>query len=566
MKFKYIVFLMILPLMPLLTSCNSFLDAYPTDQLTLNSFWKSEKEAEKALVEVYAASVSGLPMWDECMSDNAYLAHSWWGGEMQVANGTVTSYGVKPKSIWDSRYAAIRKCWFILENVDKVPFGTEKTKNIYIAEVRANLASNYQTLIAYFGDVPLVKKTLSVVESREVSRNSRADVLDFIIEQLDIAANILKDVDNSKVEKGHINWATCIAMKARTYLYENNYPKVLEQTELLKGAGYSLHTVGPTPYASLFDGTMEDNKEVIYSIVKGPEVGALSVGHSGNGAMLLKGMSGGDPYVGIFPTGSLVDSYPMADGRLINEDGSTYNPSQPYVNRDPRLDQSIVYPSGQMRYLDTESQTVKLRLYDPEDPTTVASQLYSANEPSRTGYMWNKYVDWSVYGLNQIWDCTNDIIVYRYADVLLMEAEALAETQGASAQSRICDIIDQLRNRCNGGNVHRENYTSKESLINLVRNERRVELANEGLRYFDIIRWKIAEADNIENKFGLKGKLYGAMMRLDGVGKDDEVILIDGVARRFVEMRYFDKSKQYLFPIPQDDRDLNPNLTQNANW
>lgn len=75
-------------------------------------------------------------------------------------------------------------------------------------------------------------------------------------------------------------------------------------------------------------------------------VGSIKTGHIANRTFLLKGISGDDPFRAVMPTGSLVDSYPMADGRLIHENGSTYNPRNPYKDRDPRFYQSIVYPTG----------------------------------------------------------------------------------------------------------------------------------------------------------------------------------------------------------------------------
>lgn len=547
------------------SSCEDFLDSFPGDKITDNNFWKTETDAQKMLTDVYQSTFpTSNIFWMECMSDNSFLVHNWWGGQRQVANGSLTAYGETPTEVWKARYAGIRKCWYLLDNIDKVPFSNAKDKEVMIAEVRCMLAYHYHMLITYFGDVPLIKSTLTLAESKELVRTPRKEVQDYILGELDKAATVLQSED---MEWGHITWGTCQALKARIHLYDSNFEKVLEIVSSLKG-NYQLNTEGETPYDDLFNGNAKRSSEIIFSVGRTQKVGSLSIGHEGNGAMLLKGMSGGDPYCGIMPTGSVVDAYPMADGRLIKESGSTYKPASPYTDRDPRFYQSIIYPSGQSRYLDAETNSIKTRVYDPEDASssTPAAQLYNANEPSPTGYMWNKYIDWSLFGIKEIWDCTNDIIIFRYADILLMEAEALCELQGAGAKVQICNIIDQLRDRCKGGRVHRENYNTKQELTHLIRNERRIELANEGLRYFDLIRWKDAEKDMNTNGYGLPGNLYGAYMRLDGIGKDDRTVLVDGVPRRYVEVRYFDTTKHYLFPIPQAEIDLNENLKQNPNW
>ncbi|MCC8155332.1 MAG: RagB/SusD family nutrient uptake outer membrane protein [Tannerellaceae bacterium] len=265
------------------------------------------------------------------------------------------------------------------------------------------------------------------------------------------------------------------------------------------------------------------------------------------------------------PTGNLIDSYPMADGRLIHENGSTYNPFDPYKDRDPRLSQSVIYPTSQIGT--STPNGVEWVYYDPEDAGTIPDQQYNAKEPSSTGYVWKKYVDWSEHAMVQITDCGVDIIILRYADVLLMHAEALLETKGVTAKNEIIEILNQLRDRCKGGRIHADNYNSEDELRFLVRNERRVELANEGLRYFDIIRWKIAEKSPAIDGYGLKGEVYGAFMRLDGIGRNDRTATIDGAPRRYVETRIFKPEKHYTFPIPQKDVDLtNESLKQNKNW
>lgn len=544
------------------SSCEDFLDAFPGDKVTDENFWKSAADADKILVDIYAATLPKDIFWEECMSDNAYMAWEWWGGQQQFANGTYDTYGEVPANKWSGCYASIRKCWFLLEGLEKITFEVPEEKNRIMGETYFLLAYNYYTLTSLFGDVPLVTKRLSIEESKALTRTPKEQVVTYAIDKLKEAASLLQGMTQ---EHGRVTADACQALMARIYLYNGNYADVLEAIKPLEGK-YALYTAGETPYEDLFSGAAEDNCEIILSIVCEPKIGNVVTGHSANGAMLLKGMSNNDPYNGISPTGSLVDAYPMADGRLIHENGSTYNPSKPYESRDPRLYQSIVYPTAQLKYLDLTTNSIQRCLYDPEDPTTIPVQQYDAPEPSRTGYMWNKYVDYSVYAMNEIWDCTNDIIVFRYGEILLMKAEALLQTQGAGAKDQVCDLIDQLRDRCKGGLVHRENYNSEDELMALVKNERRIELANEGLRFFDLVRWRDAEKKAVTDGVGLSGELYGAFMRLDGVGKDDRTVLVDGVPRRYVETRTFDPAKHYLLPVPQKERDLAKGLTQNPNW
>ena len=136
---------------------------------------------------------------------------------------------------------------------------------------------------------------------------------------------------------GHTDIAgACKALKARAYLWENDYSNLLAVTSELIGK-YSLNTAGETPYADLFNGNAEDADEIILAREHAHTSGSITTGNRLNQAFFLKEMSGGDALRALTPTGSLIDAYPMADGRLIHENGSTYNPKDPYKDRDPRI-------------------------------------------------------------------------------------------------------------------------------------------------------------------------------------------------------------------------------------
>lgn len=543
------------------SSCEDFLDSFPQTSMTDGNFWKTTEDAEKVLVNLYAATLPRDFCWEESMSDNAYLCWEWWGGQQQVGNGSATVYGDVASEKWSGSYKSIRKCWFLLDGLEKITSITETDKNRIKGQAYFMLAYNYYTLTSFFGDVPLVLQALTIPESEQLTRQPRAEVVKYAIDRLNEAIPMLEGLD---LENGRVTADACRALKARIQLFNGQYAECLETIRGLEGK-YQLYTEGETPYEDLFSGASEENCEMILTIPCAPSVGGVANAHSGNGGMLLKSVSAGS-YTAMYPTGALIDAYPMADGRLIHEAGSGYDARNPYANRDPRLYQSIIYPTGYMKTLDKTTNTIVEQYYDPEDASTPALDRYDASEPSRTGYAWRKYVDYSPYAMNEIWDCTNDVILFRYAEVLLMKAESLVQTQGEGAKTEIINLIDQLRNRVGGGLVHRKNYNTKDELMALVKNERRIELANEGIRYLDIIRWKDAEKNPVTDGVGLNGKLYGAYMRLDGVGKGDATVEVDGAPRRFVEDRVFNASKNYLLPVPQGERDLNPNLSQNPGW
>lgn len=483
----------------------------------------------------------------------------WYTDIKLIGNGSYLTTTSVINNNWAYAYTNIRMAWQFLENIEQCTELDVAEKESLTGQIRFFLAYSYIRLAALYGDVPLIEKVLNEEESKNQTRTPKTEVIAFAHNQLDLA---IKELEGKTLGKGRVTSGACRALKARAYLWENDYSNLLTVTSELIGK-YSLNITGETPYADLFNGNAEDSDEIILAREHVHTSGSVTTGNRLNQTFFLKGMSGGDALGALTPTGSLVDAYPMADGRLIHENGSTYNPKDPYKDRDPRLAQSIIYPTSTIR----NSTTMEWVLYDPEDERTLPGQRYDDKEPSPTGYAWKKYCDWSDHAMVQILDGGVDVIYFRYADVLLMHAEALLETKGVAASSEIFGIINQLRDRCGGGRVIEANYVSEDALRTLVRNERRVELANEGLRFFDLRRWKIAEKTATVDGEGMNGDLYGAFMRKDGIGSTDTTVDIDGVPRRYVEKRNFDPAKHYLFPIPSKDIDLsNGTLTQNPGW
>lgn len=547
-----------------LCSCDDVLDALPEDKLPQETFWQTPGNVRAFVADVYARAFpleyEMHPCFDEGMSDNSYMQWEGWYTDIKlIGNGSYLTTTSVINNNWAYAYTNIRMAWQFLENIEQCTELDVAEKESLTGQIRFFLAYSYIRLAALYGDVPLIEKVLNEEESKNQTRTPKTEVIAFAHNQLDLA---IKELEGKTLGKGRVTPGACRALKARAYLWENDYSNLLTVTSELIGK-YSLNITGETPYADLFNGNAEDSDEIILAREHVHTSGSVTTGNRLNQTFFLKGMSGGDAFGALTPTGSLVDAYPMADGRLIHENGSTYNPKDPYKDRDPRLAQSIIYPTSTIR----NSTTMEWVLYDPEDERTLPGQRYDDKEPSPTGYAWKKYCDWSDHAMVQILDGGVDVIYFRYADVLLMHAEALLETKGVAASSEIFGIINQLRDRCGGGRVIEANYVSEDALRTLVRNERRVELANEGLRFFDLRRWKIAEKTATVDGEGMNGDLYGAFMRKDGIGSTDTTVDIDGVPRRYVEKRNFDPAKHYLFPIPSKDIDLsNGTLTQNPGW
>ena len=206
-----------------------------------------------------------------------------------------------------------------------------------------------------------------------------------------------------------------------------------------------------------------------------------------------------------------------------------------YEYRDPRLKSTIITPGWEWK-----ANGVIRSVFGVEDPN---NKDYIQKNPSYTGFLVTKYVDLEGEEADRVLGGKN-LSIIRYADVLLMRAEALIEKNENldEAAALINDVRDRARLPKN------IQVTNQSELREKLRHERRVEFAMEGLRYYDIIRWRIC--DKVRN-----GDMYGFAKMTDS-GKRENI---------FMEKRVWD-DHMYLWPIPQDARDLNENLTQNEGW
>ena len=233
----------------------------------------------------------------------------------------------------------------------------------------------------------------------------------------------------------------------------------------------------------------------------------------------------------------------MLDGKTIRETGTSFDESNPYANRDPRLKATVMYTGNSYTLADGTEVVINCEKGEGKDGYGVGSDC------SATGYYIKKYWD-NAYRAT-LYSGLNPILI-RYADILLMNAEALAEL-GELDKTAWDATIKPIRDRAGftlASAVEFPEGASKDKLIEIVRNERRSELALEGHRHKDIIRWRIA--DDV-----LNGWCHGL--------KTNEVVGTDNGYVR-VENRAFNANKHYLWPIPQDERDLNGNLVKNPNW
>lgn len=518
----------------LLSSCVD-LDSLPLNSDTDITYWYQPNAAIETVNSCYSLmSTASEILYNDGATDNAYVRKN---ETHSIANGTYSTADGYVESFWKNRYFGIKMCNQLTDNIDKVPDLNDELRNRYLAEIRVIRALHYYDLCFRYGDVPYVTQVLSVKEADKVNRTERAVVINHILDELnDIIDHHYLPNSYDEKDRGRITHWTAMAVKARILLGEGHFSEIYPITkDIIENSGYELYP----DYGELFTVKGKNNKEVMLEVAY-----ALNLRENqANYEFLPPSLAG---ISNITPVKNLVDSYIMLNGKAIHEDGSNYVESDPWTNRDPRLEATICYDGGYYVKADGSKHTV---ITSPESDNKDRLQPGRSVTTTPTGYYFKKYYD------NQATTAQKSGLNYpliRYADVLLMHAEACAETNTLN-KTEWDKTIKLIRERAGFTDTNAIDFPSgktQQQLIEIVRNERRSELAMEGLRMFDLFRWKIA--DKVMNS-----TVYGMYI---GESSDAE----DGYY--IVEKRTFDPKKHYMWPIPQSEKDINANLGQNPNW
>lgn len=535
----------------LISACNKdFLERPPLNQVSEETFWQNENDVYKAVNGVYNKLPGDNIIYDDGASDNAHAQYPWESFATEVSSGNVTT---ALEGSWN--FEDIRRCNYFLENADKAaPVMDASLLERYKSEVRFLRAFFYFQLMSKYGDVPLITKTLGL-EEVNVMRTPRAEVLKFITDELTAISTTLPQTyaGGSPNEKGRITKGAALSLLARAHLYNNQWQEAANAAQEVMALGYTLFKVsnegatdklddyskwvtfanasdeqqfrlGLRSYESLFYQVNEGNSEVILDRQYIPQVDANALN-----TYLPPGSVGG--WSSVTPTQGLVDAYENY------QTGTPIIPTDPtkraawYASKDPRF--ADEYKNRDPRFYATV-------MFDGS-PWNAYSKGFSftwtpgASNMSQTGYNFRKLVDPKFYS-EQI-DNHANVILIRYAEVLLTYAEAKNEVSGPDPS--VYEALDQIRERAGMPVVDRTKYASQETLRELIRRERRVELALEGQRFMDIRRWKIAP-DVMKNVNDVRNTLAQARTWND---------------------------KLYLLPIPQSQIDLSQGvLTQNAGY
>lgn len=506
----------------LFSACES-LNTEPTDRIINSYFWKTETDAIMAVNGIYRSMPGTDYMYLDCATDLAWNEISWEKAHLLGNGSQDAELWTWTTDKWKTVYETIQRTNYFMENIDYVESINPELKNRLTSEARFIRAITYLDIIYLWGDVPLITTTLDL-KNAKVSRTPKAQVFDFIINELKEIAQYLPE----KYDAANIGRATKGAAKAmlmRIYLRENKYEEAKTVAKEVMSMGiYSLYP----DYEKLFKYAGENCSEVIF------DKQYIASTYSNNVSKMLSPRScyGNGSIV---PLKGLVDAYEMLNGKAITDPDSGFDPYKPYAGRDLRLKATVLTPGAKMP---------DGNIFNPlpgQEPIGTDAVDNGNTNTSRTGFNFLKYVNPEDLAESNN-NCHNNIILIRYAEVLLSYAEAKVETN--DIDQSVYDAVNAIRKRV--GMPEITVGKSQVELRDIIRQERKVEFPLEGLRYFDIRRWKIAEKV-------IPGQTYGITYP-DAKGN---LVTIK------TEVRKFNPKRDYLWPIPLREMNVNSNLEQN---
>jgi hypothetical protein len=459
---KKILIVYILAAATLFTACSDFLDKDSLTQIKEENFWKTEQDAVAALTATYSTyrtsifgsgrGSNGVSFFLEALSDNAISSSSFAGYNTILAGGITPSTGGATSQFWSDCYTGISACNYFLDNIDLVKgVLTEENYNKYKGEALFNRCYFYNELVQLYGAVPLILTSQDVGTGYEnMPRTPKAEVVAQLIEDIDVAIAGLPMVANTGLpagySDGHAVKGSAIMLKVRILMNNLRYAEAADAAWSLindPANPFSLHN----NYFGIFFGEQRNNKEIMFSV----QYRAPDDYHQL------------DQYVGsrmsVFPTPQLRDAY-KADsitGKM-----------------DPRKKMTIF-------------QIGDYWVNNPVTHTFTKTGSRAEGSIPFTNMAFKKTIDTTLFVPNSSNLSDQHIVKMRYADLLLSYAEAMFES-GQGADPRALNALNAVRTRPGVQMTPVAVLTQSN-----IRNERRVELALEGLRYNDLIRWGIAE-------------------------------------------------------------------------
>lgn len=553
----------------LLTSCQD-LDLNPLSQGSSENWYANSQEITMSLNALYNPTIwyvegcrpYNTDRWSDDWNQREYL-YDWLAG-------TITGEWGDSENTWSNTYKGIARANTVLYSLDKAKGScTEAQLKQFEGEARFFRACFYSYLIFLYGDVPYYTEYITLDQAYNMGRTNKEIILDGIYKDFDIAAEYLPETYNGvqRVTKG-----AAYAFKARAALWMGDWATCATAAKNCMDLGdYSLES----DFANVFLSSNRNSSEVIFDLPRSTELGVVSASMKAFYTRTAGGSGNAQP------SWELFFSYPCTDGMTVDK-SPLYDPANPFANRDPRLEKTIVkFGTEHLGFI--------------YDPRVSAAKVLNVTTGEMVKNKDNRSVDpYASYnglclkkGSSLEWtdDAVTDadIIIMRYADVLLMYAEAKME-QG-QIDASVLNAINQVRARAYGVAVTATtsypsvSETNQAKLRKIIRGERRIELAWENRRWFDLIRWHWCDNLLTRPTYGMpavdqmkKNEATGYWIfpkdirpKFDSDGNVDvSAFVAAGYAKEVVKRSFV--SREYLFPVPTKEILVCSRLKQNPGY
>ncbi len=548
--------------------------------LSFDSLDKNGVLAGYALNNIYTYIPDGFTRIDgdflDAATDDALPSRNNTTAEY-FTKGTVTSVNNPEErpgngyslSIWANCYYGIRRANIFLKNIGKVPVAeganAATLRRQWKSEARFLRAYFYWELLKRYGGVPLLADSVySLNDDIKLPRNTFAQTVDYIINECNAVKDSMRTEPVPTSDWGRASKGAAVALKCRVLLYAasplfngggvesdpakkaltgyltadpSRWQKVLDACNEFQALGtyYGLVSAGtPTAFSSVF--TTKMSNEIIFARQSANST-SLEYSQSPVGYIASNAKSQGLTS----PTQNFIDAFPMATGLSIGEAGSGYNVATPYIGRDPRLAATVFYNG--LTWLNRPVQIFEGGLDKPNN--LAVSQIQT-----RTGYYLRKFL--GNFGTNTAYSNTShNFPIFRYAEIILNKAEALNELDQVEAAVQQIILIRRRAGIAAGSNNRYgiQSGISKEAMRLLIQNERRIELAFEEHRFWDIRRWKIAP--QVLNQPLTGTRIYNGS---------------SVIYQNFTVTSPVWNNRMYHMPIPYDELSKNLKLIQNEGW
>jgi hypothetical protein len=570
---KIIIYTINTALLLSLSSCEE-LDKNPLDKPSQETFWSNADEISGGVVGCYRYLLAfpgidySFPILPDLCTDIGFPRME--SDAKKIAQGQHDSNLYTVYMVWHNAYQGIGRCNLLLRVLEeKSQMLTPEQYKQYKGECLFLRGFYYSRLISYYGDVPHTLNPIETeAEAAEFVREDKEVVLAQILEDFEEAANLLPEEYTESVLIGRATKGTANAYKARIALYNEKWDVAIEAANAVMASNkYRLYP----KYENLFlaNGlTDASNKEII---LKAEFSAEIPLYHNLPLQMQSRNLSG---FATVVPTQNLIDSYHCTDGKNI-ADSPLFDKAEPFANRDPRLKLGFVTPGDRYGDYVFESHVDSAQCWSYADNAKVTNKdCYNYSiYTSFTGYHCRKFSDPS-YAVDRSEKGDYPLILCRYAEVLLTYAEAKIEAN--DIDQSVVNALNEVRRGRDDVKMPALSLTDLPDQTKarvVVRHERKVELAFEGFRYFDLRRWdgfwQYANRPIMGRPF--RGT-YTDWPDVTFDENDEPVYDYNNYAShpssdyRLVENRSFVQNKHELWPVPQRERNVSPQLTQNQGY